>query len=77
MDWTSRKVLFWRLSNSLDVSFCIEAMVEAITHNGTPGIFNTDQWSQFTSLDFTNILIYYNSRISTVGQNRWRGNIIY
>jgi putative transposase len=76
MDWASRKVLSWRLSNTLYVSFCIEALEEAITHYGTPGIFNTDQGSQFTSLDFTNILINHNIRISMDGQGRWRDNIL-
>ena len=72
MDWASRKVLSWRVSNTLDVSFCIEALEEAIAHYGTPGIFNTDQGSQFTSLEFTNILINRNIRISMDGQGRWR-----
>jgi len=75
MDWVSRKVLSWRLSNTLDVSFCIEALEYAITHYGTPGIFNTNQGSQFTSLDFTNILINHNIRISMDGQGHWRDNV--
>ena len=75
MDWASRKVLSWRLSNTLDVSFCIEALEEAITYYGTPSIFNTEQGSQFTSLDFTNILINQNIKISMDGQGRWRDNI--
>jgi putative transposase len=75
MDWTSRKVLSWRVSNTLDVSFCIEALEEAIAKYGTPDIFNTDQGSQFTSLAFTNILISHNIRISMDGQGRWRDNI--
>ena len=74
-DWASRKVLSWRVSNTLDVSFCIEALEEAIAHYGTPGIFNTDQGSQFTSLEFTNILINRNIRISMDGQGRWRDNV--
>ena len=56
MDWTSRKVLAWRLSNTLDASFCVEALQEALQKYGTPEIFNTDQGSQFTSDDFTKIL---------------------
>jgi putative transposase len=67
--------LSWRLSNTLDVSFCIEALEEAIVKYGTPGIFNTDQGSQFTSLAFTNILINHNIRISMDGQGRWRDNV--
>ena len=65
----------WRLSNTLDVSFCIEALEEAIVKYGTPGIFNTDHGSQFTSLAFTNILINHNIRISMDGQGRWRDNV--
>lgn len=65
----------WRLSNTLDVSFCIEALEEAIVKYGTPGIFNTDQGSQFTSLAFTNILINHNIRISMDGQGCWRDNV--
>lgn len=52
-DWASRKVLSWRLSNTLDVSFCVEALEEALERYGPPEIFNTDQGSQFTSLEFT------------------------
>jgi len=52
MDWFSRYVISWRLSNSMDVDFCVEALEEALSQ-GTPGIFNTDQGSQFTSQDFT------------------------
>jgi len=75
MDWASRKVLSFRLSNTLDASFCIEALQEALRNHGTPDIFNTDQGSQFTSLEFTNILIHKNIRISMDGQGRWRDNI--
>lgn len=75
MDWASRKVLSWRLSNTLDVSFCIEALEEAIYKYGTPDIFNTDQGSQFTSLEFTDILIKNNIKISMDGRNRWMDNI--
>jgi putative transposase len=75
MDWTSRKVLSWRLSNTLDVSFCIEALEEAIANYGTPNIFNTDQGSQFTSLNFTNVLVNHHIRISMDGQGRWRDNV--
>jgi putative transposase len=75
MDWASRKVLSFRLSNTLDVSFCIEALEEAILKYGTPDIFNTDQGSQFTSEAFTNILIDNNIRISMDGQGRWMDNV--
>jgi putative transposase len=75
MDWTSRKVLSWRLSNTLDTSFCIEALEEALMKYGKPDIFNTDQGSQFTSLEFTNILINHGIKISMDGRGRWRDNI--
>jgi putative transposase len=75
MDWYSRKVLSWRLSNTMDVGFCIEALEEAIHKYGSPGIFNTDQGSQFTSIDFTNILILNNIRISMDGKGRWMDNV--
>jgi len=75
MDWASRKVLSFRLSNTLDASFCIEALQEALRNYGTPDIFNTDQGSQFTSLEFTNILLNRNIKISMDGQGRWRDNI--
>lgn len=75
MDWAKRKVLSFRLSNTLDASFCTEAPEEAITKYGKPDIFNTDQGSQFTSLDFTYILIDNNIRISMDGRGRWMDNI--
>jgi putative transposase len=76
MDWASRKVLSWRLSNTLDASFCIEALEEAIMKYGTPYIFNTDQGSQFTSDSFTGILKAHGIRISMDGQGSWRDNIV-
>jgi putative transposase len=75
MDWASRKVLSWRLSNTLDTSFCIEALEEAISCYGTPQIFNTDQGSQFTSDAFTQILKNNNIRISMDGRDRWMDNV--
>jgi putative transposase len=57
VDWFSRKVLAWRLSITMDVAFCIEAVEEAMAHFGKPEIFNTDQGSQFTSREFTSLLI--------------------
>lgn len=75
MDWASRKVLAWRLSNTLDTSFCTEALEEALSLYGTPQIFNTDQGSQFTSDDFTDILKKNNIRISMDGQGRWMDNV--
>jgi putative transposase len=75
MDWASRKVLAWRLSNTMDTSFCMEALEEALSLHGTPQIFNTDQGSQFTSDDFTDILKKNNIGISMDGQGRWRDNV--
>ena len=71
MDWASRKVLAWRLSNTLDCSFCTEALEEAIRKFGTPEIFNTDQGSQFTSGAFTGILESHHIAISMDGKGRW------
>jgi len=75
MDWASRKVLAWRLSNTLDTSFCMEALEEALSLHGTPQIFNTDQGSQFTSDDFTNILKERDIKISMDGRGRWMDNV--
>jgi putative transposase len=75
MDWASRKVLSFRLSNTLDTSFCIEALEEALRNYGTPDIFNADQGSQFTFLEITHILIKNNIKISMDGRGRWRDNI--
>ncbi len=75
MDWYSRKVLAWRLSNSMDVSFCLEALEEAFAHHGHPEIFNTDQGSQFTSFDFTSVLKDKGIKISMDGKGRWMDNV--
>jgi putative transposase len=75
MDWASRRVLSFRLSNTLDASFCCEALEEAIEIYGVPEIFNTDQGSQFTSEDFTGILLKNNIRISMDGRGRWVDNV--
>jgi putative transposase len=75
MDWASRRVLAWRLSNTLDASFCTEALEEAIRKYGTPEIFNTDQGSQFTSEAFTDILIGNGIDISMDGKGRWVDNV--
>ncbi|GAA6203202.1 hypothetical protein NBRC116599_44290 [Aquicoccus sp. SU-CL01552] len=74
MDWYSRKVLSWRLSNSMDAGFCIEALREALAKYGTPEIFNTDQGSQFTSADFTDVLNDAQVKISMDGRGRWIDN---
>ena len=75
MDWASRRVLSFRLSNTLDTSFCIDALEEAISLYGTPRIFNTDQGSQFTSDGFTGILKKHDIRISMDGRGRWMDNV--
>ena len=75
IDWASRAVLAWRLSNSMDVSFCLEALDEALARFGRPEIFNTDQGSQFTSADFTGRLDAAGIRISMDGRGRWLDNV--
>jgi putative transposase len=75
MDWSSRAVLAWRLSNTMDVSFCVSALEEALARFGTPEIFNTDQGSQFTSAAFTGMLTAAGIRISMDGRGRWMDNV--
>ncbi len=75
MDWHSRRVLSWRLSNSLDSSFCIDALEEAIHRYGAPKIFNTDQGSQYTSESFTKVLKDNHIEISMDGKGAWRDNV--
>lgn len=75
MDWYSRKVLSWRLSNTLDIQFCVDALKEAMSLYGKPIIFNTDQGSQFTSFLFTNTLKDHEVKISMDGKGRWMDNI--
>ena len=75
MDWASRKVLSWRLSNTLEAHFCVEALHEALEHYGPPEIFNSDQGSQFTSVDFTDVLKEAGIRISMDGKGRWMDNV--
>ncbi len=75
MDWATRKVLSWRLSNTLDTRFCLEALDEAIAKYGPPEIFNSDQGSQFTSLAFTSRLKQADITISMDGRGRYLDNI--
>ena len=75
MDWHSRKVLSWRLSNSLDADFCVDAVEEALSKYGTPKIFNTDQGAQFTSKKFTDVLKDHNVAISMDGRGRCQDKI--
>lgn len=76
MDWYSRKVLAWRLSNTLDAEFCVAALEEALAKHGNPQIFNTDQGSQFTSFAFTQALRDAEVRISMDGRGRWMDNVM-
>jgi putative transposase len=75
IDWASRAVLAWRLSNTMDVSFCVAALEEALARFGRPEIFNTDQGSQFTSAAFTGTLAAAGIRISMDGRGRWMDNV--
>jgi len=75
MDWHSRKVLSWQLSNTLDTDFCVQAVEEAISRFGAPEIFNTDQGTQFTATAFTDLLKAHNVSISMDGRGRVQDNI--
>ena len=75
LDWFSRRVLSWRVSVSMDASFCIEALEEALAKHGKPEIFNTDQGSQFTGTAFTGVLIANDIKISMDGKGAWRDNV--
>ena len=76
IDWYSRKVLAWRLSNTLDAGFCVEALEEALDIYGRPDIFNTDQGAQFTSEAFTDKLKDHHIKISMDGKGRWIDNVM-
>ena len=75
MDWYSRAVLAWRLSNTMDTSFCVAALEEALARFGRPEIFNTDQGAQFTASAFTEVLSAAGIRISMDGRGRWMDNV--
>jgi len=75
MDWYSRKVMAWRVSNTMDTDFCVEALEEALRRYGAPEIFNTDQGAQFTSGAFTDVLKAAGIRISMDGKGRWVDNV--
>ena len=75
VDWYSRRVLAWKISTTMDVHFCLEAVEEAIANYGTPDIMNTDQGSQFTSQAFTGLLKENGIRISMDGKGAWRDNV--
>ena len=76
MDWYSRKILSWRLSNTMHADFCIEALQEAITRYGKPDIVNTDQGSQFTCMEFIDLLKTNEIAISMDGKGCWRDNVL-
>ena len=75
LDWSTRRVLSWRLSNSLSTDFCIEAVEEAVQRYGKPEIFNTDQGSQFTSQEFVGLIQGHGIRLSMDGKGRWVDNV--
>jgi putative transposase len=75
LDWATRKVLAHRVSISMSTDFCVEALEEAIDKYGPPEIFNTDQGSQFTSVEFTDVLKNYDIKISMDGKGRWMDNV--
>jgi len=75
MDWHSRRVLSWRLSNTMTPDFCVEALEEALARHGSPEIFNSDQGSQFTSEAFTSVLKAAGAKISMDGKGRWIDNV--
>ena len=75
MDWFTRRILAWRVSITLEADFCIEAVQEALARHGTPEIFNTDQGSQFTSMEFIKVLADREIKISMDGKGAWRDNV--
>jgi len=75
MDWYSRRVLAWRVSNTLETDACVEALEEALERDGVPEIFNTDQGAQYTSEAFTNTLQTHGVTISMDGKGRWVDNV--
>ncbi|MGY6587475.1 MAG: IS3 family transposase [Wenzhouxiangella sp.] len=77
LDWHSRRVLSWRLSNTLDTDFCVDALEEALRRHGAPEIFNTDQRAQFTATAFTEVLKRHQVQISMDGKGRWVDNVFF
>ena len=75
LDLYSRKVLAWRVGNAMTTDFCVEALQEALARFGAPGIFNTDQGSQFTAEEFTETLLAHAVRVSMDGKGRWVDNV--
>jgi putative transposase len=75
VDWFTRRVLAWRLSITMEVDFCLEAVEEALAKHGRPDVFNTDQGAQFTSAAFTGLLLENKIAISMDGRGSWRDNV--
>jgi len=75
LDWFSRRVLSWKLSITMEASFCVETLEDALAQNGKPDIFNTDQGSQFTCPAFTSVLAKHDIKISMDGKGAWRDNV--
>jgi putative transposase len=75
LDWFSRRLLAWRLSVTMEASFCVEALEDALAHHGKPKIVNTDQGVQFTGLAFTGLLTKQSIAISMDGKGAWRDNV--
>ena len=75
MDWFTRRVLAWRLSNTMEAEFCVETLEDALARHDAPGIFNSDQGSQFSSEAFTGVLIRHEIAISMDGRGAWRDNV--
>jgi putative transposase len=75
MDWFARRILAWRLSNTMEAEFCVEVLEDALARYGKPGIFNTDQGSQFSGTAFTGVLIKNEIAISMDGKGAWRDNV--
>jgi putative transposase len=75
LDWFSRRVLSWRVSITMEASFCVAALEEALARHGKPEIFNTDQGSQFTGAAFTGVLVAHEIKISMDGKGAWRDNV--
>ena len=75
LDWFSRRVLAWRVSITMEASFCIETLADALAKHGKPGIFNTDQGSQFTCDAFTDVLHKHDIKVSMDGKGAWRDNV--
>ncbi len=75
MDWFARRILAWRLSNTMEAAFCVEVLEDALAKHGRPDIFNSDQGSQFSGMAFTSVLIKSEIAISMDGKGAWRDNV--